>query len=232
MTGPAIIFEGNYGYLKIVAGGADIDALTAPIRQHKILRTYLKYYPVETMTQSPVKAALDLREEHDIDPSEIERVVVGLYSFAFKKPSWDPSKLKPTTRESADHSFNYCVAVALLDGEMTAAQFMDARIKSPDIQDLMGRTELVVDPEVEGTYPHYYPGIVTVYMKDGAVHRKRVDHFPGDPRSPMTREQATHKFRVQAAPYLTPRHSELVVDTVFSLEHLNDVGSLLRMLAI
>ncbi len=55
MTGPQKVFEGNYGYLKIVAGGADVEALTGPIRQHKIMRTYLKYYPIETMTQSPVK---------------------------------------------------------------------------------------------------------------------------------------------------------------------------------
>ncbi len=78
-----------------MAGGADVEALTAPIKRHKILRTYLKYYPIETMTQSPVKAALDLRAEHNIDPAQIERVVVGLYDFAFKKPSWDPSKLRP-----------------------------------------------------------------------------------------------------------------------------------------
>jgi 2-methylcitrate dehydratase len=231
LTGPQKVFEGNYGYLKIVAGGADIEALTAPIDQHKIMRTYLKYYPIETMTQSPVKAALDLRSENNINPKEIERVVVGLYDFAFKKPSWDSSKLKPTTRESADHSFNYCVAVALLDGEMTAAQFEETRIKAADIQDLMARTELVVDPEVEGTYPKYYPGIVTVYMKGGKTFRKRVDHFPGDPKSPMTDAQLLEKFRNQSSEHLAPGQIQAAIDTVMSLEKLDNVGRLARMFA-
>ncbi|OFW30246.1 MAG: hypothetical protein A3H97_00430 [Acidobacteria bacterium RIFCSPLOWO2_02_FULL_65_29] len=232
LTGPLKIFEGDYGYLNIVAGGADLEALTGPIKQHKIMRTYLKYYPVETMTQSPVQAALDLRAEHQIDPRQIERVVVGLYDFAFKKPSWDSSKLRPATRESADHSFNYCVAIALLDGEVTAAQFTDARIQAPDAQDLMMRTELVADPEIEDIYPKFYPGIVTVYMKNGKSFRKRVDHFPGDPKRPMTEAQAEEKFRNQAAPYLTPDQIKRVIATAWSLERLENVGQLASMLAI
>jgi 2-methylcitrate dehydratase len=230
LTGPLTLFEGKYGYINIMAGGADVEALTAPIKQHKILRTYLKYYPIETMTQSPVKAALDLRAEHKIDPAQIERVVVGLYDFAFKKPSWDPSKLRPATRESADHSFNYCVAAALLDGEMTAAQFTEQRIKAQDVQDLLARTELVVDPEIEGIYPAYYPGIVTVYLRDGTVHRKRADHFPGDPKMPMTRDQLLSKFRLQTAPYLLDARAEEVIAMVAGLEHVSDVRQLTRLL--
>jgi 2-methylcitrate dehydratase len=231
LTGPLTLFEGKYGYINIMAGGADVAALTGPIKQHKIMRTYLKYYPIETMTQSPVKAALDLRAEHTIDPSQIERVVVGLYDFAFKKPSWDPSKLRPATRESADHSFNYCVAVALLDGEMTAAQFTEDRIKAPDVQDLLARTELVVDPEIEGIYPTYYPGIVTVYLRDGSIHRKRANHFPGDPKMPMTQDQLHAKFRIQAAAWLPGGRLQEVVDMIAGLEHVTDVRHLTRLLA-
>jgi 2-methylcitrate dehydratase len=232
MTGPLKIFEGDYGYVNIVAGGADLDSLTSAIGQHKIMRTYLKYYPVETMTQSLVHAALVLRTEHKLDPREIDHVVAGIYAFAFKKPSWDVSKLKPTTRESADHSFNYCVAVALLDGEVTAAQFTDARIRSADVQDLMARTELVVDPEIEGIYPKFYPGIVTVHMKNGKSYRKRVDHFPGDPKCPMTDVQVELKFRNQAAAYLTDCQIRNVIDTVWSLDCLDNVGRLMSMLVI
>ena len=231
LTGPLRIFEGDYGYINVVAGGADVDSLTAPIERHKIMRTYLKYYPVEIMTQSPVQAALDLRKEYSIDPKDIERVVVGLYDFAFKKPSWDASKLKPTTRESADHSFNYCIAVALLDGEVTPAQFAERRIQAPDVQDLMARTELVPDPEIEGIYPRFYPGIVTVHMNNGDAYRKRVDHFPGDPERPVTDEQVEEKFMRQAAPHLAPTQAKNVIETVWSLEHLDNVRKLTGLLA-
>ena len=39
--------------------------------------------------------------------------------------------MAPTTRETADHSLPYCVAVALLDGEVGLGQFTDERIADP-----------------------------------------------------------------------------------------------------
>ena len=232
ITGPLKVCEGDYGYLNIVAGGGDLDVLTGLVREHKIMRTYLKYYPVETMTQSPVQAALERRAEHHINPHKIARVVVGLYDFAFKKPSWDASKLKPTMCESADHSFNNCVAIALLDGEITAAQFLDSRVHAPDAQDLTARTALVPDPELEHIYPQWYPGIVTVHMKTGKTYRKRVDHFPGDPQRPMTETQKEKKCRDQARPYLTAEHIRPVIDAVWALERLEHAGALARLLVM
>lgn len=233
MTGPLRIFEGDYGYINVVAGWADLDRLLVPIKDYyKVMRSTIKYYPVEMQTQAPVQAALELRAEHRIDPKDIERVVVGLYDFAFKKPSWDKSKLVPTTRESADHSFNYCVAAALLDGEMTAAQFTEKRIMKPDVRDLMGRTELVVDPELEGIFPKTYPGSVTIYLKGGRNVKKTVMDPIGHPNNPMSRGQVEDKFRRQCEPYMTRQQIDRVIETCWSLEKLQNIGDLVRMMMI
>lgn len=233
MTGPMLVFEGDYGYINVVAGWADLDRLVAPIKDYyKVMRSTIKYYPVEMQTQAPVQAALELRAEHRIDAKDIERVVVGLYDFAFKKPSWDKSKLVPTTRESADHSFNYCVAAALLDGEMTAAQFTEKRIMKPDVRDLMGRTELVVDPELEGIFPKTYPGSVTIYLKGGRNVKKTVMDPIGHPNNPMSRGQVEDKFRRQCEPYMTRQQIDRVIETCWSLEKLQNIGDLVRMMSI
>ena len=233
MTGPKTVFEGDYGYINIVAGGVDVERLVAPIKgDYKMMRSMLKYYPIETMTQAPVQAALELRVEQRINPKDIERVVVGLYDFAYKKPSWDKSKLTPTTRESADHSFNYCIAAALLDGEMTAAQFTHDRIMRADVRDLMGRTELTCDPKLEGIYPSTYPGSVAIHLKDGTVFRKTIMDPIGHQNNPMSRTQVEQKFRGQCEGLLAPHQIERVIETCWSLEKLQDVGSLIRMLAV
>lgn len=233
MTGPQTVFEGDYGYINVVAGGADVESLVAPIKDHyKMMRSMLKYYPIETQTQAPVQAALELRAEHGINPNDIERVVVGLYDFAFKKPSWDKSKLTPTTRESADHSFNYCVAAALLDGEMTAAQFTLDRIMRPDVRDLMGRTELVCDPELEGIYPTTYPGSTAIHLRGGRVVKKTIMHPIGHQNNPMTRSQVEAKFRGQCESFLTPQQIERVIESCWTLEKLEDAGSLVRMTSV
>ena len=233
MTGPMTVFEGDYGYINIVAGAADVESLVAPIKDYyKVMRSMLKYYPIETQTQAPVQAALELRAEHRIDPKDIERVVVGLYDFAFKKPSWDKTKLTPTTRESADHSFNYCVAAALLDGEMTAAQFTHDRIMRSDVRDLMSRTELVRDPQLEGIYPTTYPGSIVIHMKGGRELKKTVMHPIGHPNNPMSRSQVEEKFRGQCEPFMSPGQIDRVIETCWSLEKLEDPGSLVRMMCV
>ena len=233
MTGPMTVFEGDFGYVKVVAGGADIDSLVAPIKDdYKMMRSMLKYYPIETQTQAPVQAALELRAEHRIDPKDIVRVVVGLYDFAFKKPSWDNSKLTPTTRESADHSFNYCVAAALLDGEMTAAQFTLERIMRPDVRDLMGRTELVCDPELEGIYPSTYPGSVAIHLKGGQVVKKTVIDPIGHQNNPLSRTQVEQKFRVQCEGFLTPAQIDRAIETCWSLEKVQSAGTLVRLMSV
>lgn len=226
MTGPLLIFEGDYGYINIIAAEVDVGALTAPLADYKILKSTIKNYAIETMTLGPVDAALALRAEHRIDPAQIDHVVVGLYEFAFKKPSWDKLKLVPTTRETADHSFNYCVAVALLDGKVGPDQFTDERIQSPDVRDLMGRVELTAAPELEGLYPATFPGITTVHMKDGRVLTKRIDHPLGHPRNPMSRARLEEKFKLLAEPLLGPAQIDEVIAAVRALDTLDNVAEL------
>ncbi|MGZ8231653.1 MAG: MmgE/PrpD family protein [Burkholderiales bacterium] len=229
MTGPLKIFEGDYGYINIIASEVDVEALTDPAPRWNILKSTIKNYAIETMTLGPVDAALALRREHALDPSQIEKVVVGLYDFAFKKPSWDNLKLVPTTRETADHSFNYCVAVALLDGDVGPEQFTDARIQSPDVRDLMARVELTASPDLEGLYPATFPGITTVHMKDGRVLTKRIDHPLGHPTNPMTRERLEQKFSMLVEPYMSAAQVRELIDAVWRLDMIANVGELTRM---
>ncbi|MBI3935902.1 MAG: MmgE/PrpD family protein [Betaproteobacteria bacterium] len=232
MTGPLRIFEGDYGYINVVAAEADVERLTAPVTEYRILKSIIKNYAIETMTLGPVHAALELRRDYRIDPRTIDKVVVGLYDYAFKKPSWDKLKLVPTTRETADHSFNYCVAVALLDGDVGPAQFTDERIRSADVRDLMARVELTVAPELEGLYPATFPGIATVHLKDGRVLTKRVDYPPGHPKNPLARARLEEKFRSLAAPLLAPSQIDEALAALWALESVERVGELMALFKV
>ena len=131
MTGPSPIFEGEKGFMKLVSGPFDLPSLAgeqvpgrAPV-PFKILDTYIKHFPVEYHAQTAVEAALALRNEliEAEGPQAIERlsdIEIGSYDVAIEIIGRDPEKWQPTTRETADHSFPYCVAVALLDGRRDA----------------------------------------------------------------------------------------------------------------
>ncbi|WP_186801064.1 MmgE/PrpD family protein, partial [Escherichia coli] len=49
----------------------------------------------------------------------------------------DADKFRPQTRGTADHSLPVCLAMALLDGDVTLAQFEQDRWRKPDVMDLV-----------------------------------------------------------------------------------------------
>ena len=91
--------------------------------------THIKGLPVCYHGQSPVQAALEMRER--VDVAKIEEIQVDTYTTAVMMMGGDPSRWAPTTRETADHSLPYCISVALLDGKVTNESFADARLTDP-----------------------------------------------------------------------------------------------------
>ena len=63
------------------------------------------------------------RQAIDIHTFEASYNIIGKY----------PEAWAPKTRETADHSLPYCTAVALLDGDVTLAQFDPERFTEPDV---------------------------------------------------------------------------------------------------
>jgi len=123
LTGPQEIFEGSAGWGKIVARGLDFAALCAPVTErYRMLDTCLKPYAAVAGAIGPIQAAIDLKREHRLTSGAIASVTVKLHAYAAKKAGGDAAKLFPADKETADHSYQYCVAVALLDGEKGFAE--------------------------------------------------------------------------------------------------------------
>jgi 2-methylcitrate dehydratase len=75
--------------------------------------------------------------------ADISAVEIGSYDVAIEIIGRDPEKWRPQTRETADHSFPYCVAVALLDGTVTLRSFKEKRMDDPILQTLMQKVRVV-----------------------------------------------------------------------------------------
>ena len=66
----------------------------------------------------------------------------------------DPSKYDPQTKETADHSLPYVIAAALVDRQVTPAQFEMEKIMDPTIRAQLKKVEVVADPEIEKVFRH------------------------------------------------------------------------------
>jgi 2-methylcitrate dehydratase len=228
MTGSELVFEGDYGYERIVAGDCDFDSLVAPVVEYSLPRTILKAHAVESMTQALVQCAITLRSK--VNVSDIEHIDIGMYDYAFSKPDWDPGKLTPDTRETADHSYPYCVSVALLDGVVGPEQFTDEKLRDPSVRGLMERTSLSIAQDLDGLYPKSLPGSVELTLSDGTVHREVVKYALGHPNNPIPDSQIEEKFYRLSARTISEWTAARIIDAVWQLDNVGDIRELSAIL--
>ncbi len=242
MTGPSPIFEGEKGFMKLVSGPFDLPLLggekgPSGSVTFKILDTYIKHYPVEYHAQTAVEAALALREDllkrEGVDAlAGIADIEVGSYDVAIEIIGRDPEKWRPRSRETADHSFPYCVAIALLDGKVTLRSFDEKRLTDSALHELMQKVRVVPQPEFVGRYPETMATRITVRTKEGKHYVKQVDYPLGHPQHRMSDQQVEDKFRRLATGKLDRARMQKVIDMVWQLDRLKDVGALMPLLKV
>ena len=241
MTGPAPIFEGEKGFMKLVSGSLELPSLGGEsVRAQvpfKIMDTYIKHYPVEYHAQTAVEAALPLREqllraEGREFVQAIQEIEVGSYDVAIEIIGRDPEKWRPQTRETADHSFPYCIAVALVYGDVTSQSFSARRLNDPVLRALMGKVHVVEVDEFRGRYPHTMPTRLMVRMAGGRQYTVEIDVPLGHPRRPMPDVDIVHKVRRLSAGRLKESRLERFVEAVWKLETVKDVGTLMPWLKL
>ena len=127
MTGPAPIFEGEKGFENSSARRRSTLSRYRPMAS-MILKTSIKFWPAEYHSQSAIDAALRLRQQIG-NVENIESVVIESHDAAVDIIGSEPEKWRPQSRETADHSLPYIVAVALADGEITERQFAPGAVR-------------------------------------------------------------------------------------------------------
>ena len=232
MTGPAPIFEGDLGFMKLVTRDsfvvAPMGAENGGAKDFMISKTYIKYWPAEYHSQSAIDAALQLRKEIgdvskvvsiDIHTFEASYNIIGKY-----KEAWTPK-----TRETADHSLPYCTAVALLDGDVFLQQFDPERFTAPDIVKLVAKVKVHLDDALTPRYPHGIPNRITVTLADGRKFVKEVEFPRGHASNPMTDDEVVAKFRRLVVPRYGSDKAEQMLARCWSFEKIRRVGELLEM---
>ena len=217
MTGPAPLFEGDMGFWQQVSGPFTLNKLGGPGGGDWMLpKTSIKFVPAEYHSQSAIAAAFALRARLG-DPSRIRSVEIATFKTAVEIIGQDPEKWRPKTRETADHSLPYCTVVALIDGEVSAAQFSQERLNDPALLDLVSRTTVVEDPVLSAGYPAGIPNRVTVTLDDGTVFQDEVEFPPGHDKNPLTDDQLALKFNGLVIPALGAGVAKAALDRLASL---------------
>jgi 2-methylcitrate dehydratase len=234
LTGPAPIFEGDLGFMKLVTrepftvapmGGEDGST------DFMMPKTYIKFWPAEYHSQSSIDAALQLRTLVG-DVKRVKQIEIHTFEAAYNIIGKYPEQWRPQTRETADHSMAYCTAVALLDGEVTDRQFEHSRFTEPAILDLVSKVKIHLDDALTTRYPRGIPNRVVVTMDDGRVFEKEVEFPRGHAGNPMTDADVEAKFRTLVEPRYGRERVEKILKACWDFDELESAGALTKLLDI
>ncbi|MGH2882084.1 MAG: MmgE/PrpD family protein, partial [Solirubrobacteraceae bacterium] len=176
-------------------------------------------------------ALLELRAEHDLSADQVQRIELDTFQVAYDiiGGGEEGSKYEVRSKEEADHSLPYLLAVALLDGQVLPEQYLPERIAAPDVQELLRRVEVSPDPELSERFPEQHSARVKVHLRDGRVLEREQHDYEGFHTRPMGWDAVAAKFDRLARNHVGSAARTQIVDAVKRLEDLA-IDELMRLL--
>ena len=230
ITGPPAVFEGNKGFMDTIAGEFSIDWKSEDLE--RVTDTIIKKYNAEIHSQSALEGMIELKEKHGFDAEEVDKIEIEIFDVAFHiiGSGEEGDKTIVRTKEEADHSLQYMVSAALLDGPVMPEQYKKERIEADDIQSLLQKVKVSPNQEYGDRFPDEMPVKLMVHLKDGNTRQIEKTDYEGFHTRPMSWETIIQKFEKLAEPFTTADLRDQIINTVQNFEE-RSVDDLTQLLA-
>jgi 2-methylcitrate dehydratase PrpD len=193
--------------------------------EYAISQNYFKPYPSCRFTHPALDALEEMLGQRKVSPTEIARISVATFKAAVHTASKTPANV-----EAMRFSVPYLIAARLCRGSITLGTLDHDIVRDPQVMDLAGRVRMSASEEYERMRPARNPAKVTLHLRDGQEVTHEVLNCLGDPLKPMPREALVSKFLGLAGPVLGKSKTEDFVAKVQTLDSVENVTPLLRML--
>jgi len=230
-TGSEELFEGKEGVFEVIRNVTwDPEKILSGLGDRfMITECGYKAFPTEALTHQPITAALEVMAENRIDPRTVEQIVVKTTTRGADILS-DASKYQPTTKETADHSLPYCVAVAVAKGNVLPSDFEEEALKDPFVWELLPKIVVIADPEIDALFPKVKRAIVSITTSEGATYTKQEDHAKGRAERPLSDAELIDKFSANAGHALSDDHLRRVVEETLNVEQASSISQYMSRL--
>src|SRR4026207_1477094 len=241
-SGPEHIIDGQEGLFAVFGhvqykgkpasfDGEDLvkDLATSPKSHYRILDCGMKSFPIEALSHAPLTAMMKTVKDNKLKADNVKEIKVEVIARAADILG-DPHKYRPDSKETADHSLPYCMAVGLVDGMVTPLQFKEERVMDKSLIPVMDKVKVVANEEFEALFPKFQPSRVTITTTAGKSFAKRVDVPKGDPRDPMTEEEIGVKFRALGKDVVGEARCKELGQVIMKLDQEKSVERLMGMM--
>jgi 2-methylcitrate dehydratase len=230
ITGPREVFEGNKGLMDTITGPFELDWSKENLE--RITQTIVKKYNAELHSQSTIEGVLELKQEYGFTEADIRQIEIEIFDVAYNiiGGGEEGEKITVRTKEEADHSLPYIVAVAILDDQVMPAQYLSERIESQDVQSLLRRVVVRPLDEFSRRFPAEMPSRIRITLNDGRVLTNEKRDYEGFLSRPMGWNTVINKFEQLSQARISPQLQREIEEAVTNLENIqvSELMSLLR----
>jgi 2-methylcitrate dehydratase len=228
MTGPEEIFEGKAGFFTSTGIRFEPTPFADSADTYRIMRARLKAFPAGYFSQSAIEAVLHLRSQiPKLD--EIKEIRLQTFPAGYEVMGSGEANWRPETRESADHSLPFVMAIALMEGAVEIRHYDQMYYKQPDVRALMQKITVRIGEEPVAAWPEIPLNIVDVELKSGKIHSTKVAYHLGHFQRFMTDEQQEAKFRPLAEPLLSKKQIDDLLACLRRLDKVEQVSELISL---
>lgn len=218
-----MVLKGETGYpscLSVPRWGFEDVLFKKPIKLTQTLNYYVMEnilfkisYPAEFHGQTAVECALNLHEKLGDKLDEIKSVHLVTQSSGFKIINKEGELHNPADR---DHCLQYMVAVALLEGKLTAQSYADETAKKPEIDKLRAKMTCSEDDTFSRDYldptKRSIANRVEVTLEDGTKFEEEIHYPVGHKRR---RDEGIPLLLAKFKDNLQSRYSQTVSDKLY-----------------
>jgi 2-methylcitrate dehydratase PrpD len=190
LPGPDDILGGKRGLLAVLTDTPVQSQLTAFSNEdYSIEGIYQKMYAACRHCHPAIEAAIAIRNDHNLEPDEVDRIEVHTYKLAVG--GHDHTDIQGIS--SAKLSTPYSVALAMVKGDAGFEDFNADNLRDPDIIGLTRKVSVMEDEQLTAQSPAVRGARVIVRLKSGEEYAKEVLYPKGEPENPIRYKEIKEK---------------------------------------
>ncbi|HSK28508.1 MAG TPA: MmgE/PrpD family protein, partial [Candidatus Limnocylindria bacterium] len=191
-------------------------------------RNMIKLYPAQIHTQAAIEAVLRLHR-NGIRAGQVRKLILYGHRNVCGGVQGSPEAFRPSSREAADHSTPYVMAMALLRGRLTPREYDGAPWGTSEVKSAMEKIELVIDAERNQAFESQ--GILGVRLvaelNDGRSEEIVVRQPKGHPDAPLSDAELLEKM-TWLLPLAAKLEPQRLLDLCNRLSSAEDVTQLIE----
>lgn len=217
-TGVNDVFSGPGNLFQSYAPKVDPEILVHKLgEEYEVKKTIIKKWSTGGPIQSPLEAIHLVRQRRPFEADDVKQVNIRVATSAADKI--DDSGM-------VNLSMQYLIAVMLIDKTLSfKAAHDEPRMHDPAVVRQKSKIKVIADERLERLLPKRM-AVVEVIFNDGTIITERNDTVRGSPENPMSSEEVVAKARDLIAPVLGNEKCEALIEKIFTLEEVKDIGQL------